>query len=156
MGYLCFISLTAWWFWLLYCLLGSLQWLHLANKCINLAQQGQNMCWHMLGFPHLITHTTCRFFPYIYIRDTICNFVFSAIDAVGVITEQLMLAAIPPFSLLFITGCTARYFSGNKTTNIDIKTAASTDQKQQKWFKRWHYSSARWHSGDVILGNITF
>jgi len=58
--------------------------------------------------------------------------VFSAIDAVGVITEQLMLAAIPPFSLLFITGCTALYFSGNKTTNIDIKTAASTDQKQQK------------------------
>jgi len=33
--------------------------------------------------------------------------VFSAIDAVGVITEQLIFAAIPPFCLLFITGCAA-------------------------------------------------
>jgi len=30
------------------------------------------------------------------------------------------------------------------------------DQKLQKSLKRWYYSASRWHSGDVIVGTITF
>ena len=24
------------------------------------------------------------------------------------------------------------------------------------WLKRWYYSASRWHSGDVMVGNVTF
>jgi len=31
----------------------------------------------------------------------------------------------------------------------------ATDQKPQKSLKRWYYSASRWHSGNLMLGNIT-
>jgi len=31
-----------------------------------------------------------------------------------------------------------------------------THLKLQKLQKRWYYSAARWHLGDVLVGNITF
>ena len=30
------------------------------------------------------------------------------------------------------------------------------DKKPQKSLKRWYYSASRWHSGDVMVGDITF
>ena len=32
----------------------------------------------------------------------------------------------------------------------------ATDQKLQKSLKRWYYSASRWHSGNMMVGNITF
>ena len=48
----------------------------------------------------------------------------------------------------------------NKTANINVKkmqfihklTASDTS----KTTKRWYYSAAHWHLGDVLVGNITF
>ena len=49
----------------------------------------------------------------------------------------------------------------NKTPNINTKNCSlsivltATDQKPQKSLRRWYYSISRWHSGDVLVGNIT-
>ena len=51
----------------------------------------------------------------------------------------------------------------NKTANINIKKTAVYTQvngeyvsKTAKITKRWYYSAAHWHLGDVLVGNITF
>jgi len=35
-------------------------------------------------------------------------------------------------------------------------TILITDEKLQKSLKRWYYSAPRWHSGDLMVRNITF
>ena len=50
----------------------------------------------------------------------------------------------------------------NKTGNINTKNCSlsivftATDQKPQKIIKMSYYSASRWHSGDVMVGNVTF
>ena len=50
----------------------------------------------------------------------------------------------------------------NKTANINTKKCnlsimlTATNQKLQKSFKKSYYSASQWHSGDVMVGKITF
>ena len=51
----------------------------------------------------------------------------------------------------------------NKTANINVKkttvytkVTASDTSKTAKITKKWYYSAAHWHLGDVLMGNITF
>ena len=45
----------------------------------------------------------------------------------------------------------------NNTKNCSLSIVlTATDQKPQKSLKRSYYSASRWHSGNVMVGNITF
>jgi len=49
-----------------------------------------------------------------------------------------------------------------KTANINTKNCSlsivltATDRKRQKSLKRWYYTASRWHSSDLMVGNMIF
>ena len=73
-------------------------------------------------------------------------------------SESLPQDSLLPSGLTSQTLASHRYFIehiNTKNCSLSIVLTA-TDKKPQKSVKRSCYSASRWHSGNVMVGNITF